>query len=284
MKILFIIIGLVLVATAQEPITINYHEDVGILEARRIKLAERALDFDGSRVVGGQISSLGQFPHLAGLVIALTSERQSVCGPSLLSNQKLLTAAHCCKDVHNQVRLFTVVLGSIRLFTGGVRINTNNVEVHGSYNPTNLNNDFAIITIPRLGFTSKYYQSRRSVTGNRNFVGTLATAAGFGRTGDAASVTQSQQLRHINVQVMTNAFCTTIYGPDVVISSTPCTAGGRQNICSGASGGPLTIGSGGNSQLIGIVSFGSRSGCQRGHPGGYARVSSFVSWIKKARI
>ncbi|XP_047535654.1 collagenase-like [Vanessa atalanta] len=282
MKILFIIIGLVLAATAQEPITINYHEDVGILEARRIKLAERALDFDGSRVVGGQVSSLGQFPHLAGLVIDLTSGRQSVCGSSLLSNLKLLTAAHCWRDIRNQARLFTVVLGSIRLFTGGVRIDTNNVEVHGSYNPTNLNNDLAIITIPRVSFTN-IINRVALVTGNSNFVGTIATAAGFGRTGDAASVTQSQQLRHINVQVVTNAFCTTIYGPDVVISSTLCTAGGRQNICSGDSGGPLTIGSGGNSQLIGVVSFGSRSGCQRGHPGGYARVSSFVSWIK-ARI
>ncbi|XP_046969207.1 collagenase-like [Vanessa cardui] len=282
MKILFIIIGLVLAAAAEEPITINYHEDVGIAEARRIKLAENALDFDGSRVVGGSISSLGQFPHLAGLVIALTDGRQSVCGSSLLSNTKLVTAAHCWRDLRNQARLFTVVLGSIRLFSGGVRIDTNNVEVHGSYNPTNLNNDLAIITIPHIAFTN-IINRVALVSDNSDFVGTIATAAGFGRTGDAASVTQSQRLRHINVQVVTNAFCTTIYGSNVVISSTLCTAGGRQNICSGDSGGPLTIGSSGNTQLIGVVSFGSRSGCQRGHPGGYARVSSFVSWIR-ARI
>nr|XP_037877494.1 serine protease 3-like [Bombyx mori] len=74
------------------------------------------------------------------------------------------------------------------------------------------------------------------------------------------------------------------FGNNVIIASTLCVDGSNgRSTCSGDSGGPLTIGSGGSRQLIGITSFGSAQGCQRGHPAGFARVTSFNSWIR-ARI
>lgn len=45
------------------------------------------------------------------------------------------------------------------------------------------------------------------------------------------------------------------------------------------SGGPLTIRDNGQSVQVGVVSFGSPQGCERGFPDGYARVSTFHSWI-----
>jgi secreted trypsin-like serine protease len=49
----------------------------------------------------------------------------------------------------------------------------------------------------------------------------------------------------------------------------------------GDSGGPLVIGNVGNYTLIGVVSFGSTRGCAAGDPMGFARVTSFVDWIRQ---
>ncbi|XP_046969188.1 collagenase-like [Vanessa cardui] len=280
MKFLLVVVGLALAVAAEEPISLFYHETIGIPEAARIKRAEEAQDFDGSRIIGGQASSLGAHPFLGGLITTLTTGAQSICGSSLLSNNKLVTAAHCWWDGRNQGRQITVVLGSIRIFSGGVRINTNNIQMHGSYNTNNLNNDIAIITISRVSFTNNI--NRINIpSGSSSYAGTWATAIGFGRTSDSAGISQSQALRHVNLQVITNNVCASTYGSSVIIGSTICTSGaGNIGTCTGDSGGPLAIGSGNNRQLIGVTSFVARAGCQRGLPAGYARVTSFASWIR----
>jgi len=48
----------------------------------------------------------------------------------------------------------------------------------------------------------------------------------------------------------------------------------------GISGGPLVYSNGITFTQIGVVSFTSNFGCNYGFPVGYARVSSFLEWIK----
>ena len=45
-------------------------------------------------------------------------------------------------------------------------------------------------------------------------------------------------------------------------------------------GGPLSVQSDGESLLVGVTSFVSGVGCERGFPTGFARVSSFIPWIQ----
>ncbi|XP_047535638.1 collagenase-like [Vanessa atalanta] len=279
MKFLLVVVGLALAVAAEEEIFSSYHEEIGIPEAARIKLSEDAQDFDGSRIVGGQLSALGAHPHLGGLVITLTDGRQSVCGSSLLTHTRLVTAAHCWRHDGVQARLFTVVLGSVRLFSGGLRVNTNNVQMHASYDEDRLANDIAIIVTGHISYTN-VIQRIAIASGSNNYAGTWATAAGYGRTGDNVGISNSQAKRHVNMQVITNAVCANTFGSNVIISSTLCTATtGGQSTCGGDSGGPLAITSGNSRTLIGITSFGSRAGCSRGLPAGFARVTSFNSWI-----
>ncbi|XP_041983514.1 collagenase-like [Aricia agestis] len=276
---LVILLPLVL---AYEPIISNYHEEVGIKEAEKIRAYEEAVDFDGGRIVGGTPAAVGTYPHLGGLVIILTNGATSVCGSSLLSNTKLVTAAHCWRDSRNQARQFTVVLGSARLFSGGQRITTSNVQVHAGYNTNTLNNDVAMITISWVAFTN-IIQSISLPSGallSNNFVGSRVQAAGYGKTSDAAGISNNQVQSHVTLQVITNAACQQTFGSSIVIGSTLCTSGaGGMSTCSGDSGGPLSINSGGR-VLVGITSFGSPRGCQAGLPAGFARVTSFVDWIR----
>jgi secreted trypsin-like serine protease len=82
----------------------------------------------------------------AGLIIDLIGiSGQGVCGASLLRPNRLVTAAHCWFDGQNQASRFTVVLGSVNLFSGGTRVQTSSVFNHGSWNPSLARNDIAMI-------------------------------------------------------------------------------------------------------------------------------------------
>lgn len=81
-----------------------------------------------------------------------------MCGASLLSANRLVTAAHCWFDGRNQGWQVVVVLGTNQLFSGGTRITTTNVIMHPQYNANNINNDVAMIRLPNnVGFSSEYY-------------------------------------------------------------------------------------------------------------------------------
>ncbi|XP_052747944.1 collagenase-like [Galleria mellonella] len=279
---LLLLIALVGSVLAEEPIGLYYHENVGIPLAAAIKRSEEAADFDGSRIVGGSAAALGNHPHLGGLLITLQSGGTSVCGSSLLSNTRAVTAAHCWFDGRQNARQLTIVLGSLRLFSGGTRITTSSVAVHANYNPNNLNNDIAIIGLSWVSYTNNIQPVRLPIgLGNVNLAGNWAWAAGFGRTSDSSGISNNQILSQVQLQIITNAVCASTYGSNVVVSSTLCVSGaGGRNICSGDSGGPLWLWASNQRTLVGVVSFGSASGCQRGFPSGFARVTSFLSWIQ----
>uniref|UniRef100_A0A1E1WV21 Peptidase S1 domain-containing protein n=1 Tax=Pectinophora gossypiella TaxID=13191 RepID=A0A1E1WV21_PECGO len=259
-----------------EQISLNYHENIGIKEALRIRTAEESKDFDGSRIVGGTETYLGGHPYMGGLIISLTSSQTSVCGSTLISNTRLLTAAHCWFDGSNQAAQFLVVLASTTLFSGGTRVVATNVETHEDFNQLNLNNNIAIIEIPWINYTP-LIQYISLASGSDTFEGQWARAVGYGRTGDNADITTNQALHQAWLQVIPIGVCAATYGADVVTSGTLCTSSAQGvNVCGGDVGGPLTL----NGRLIGVTSFVSGSGCENGLPAGFTRVAAYDNWIK----
>ncbi|XP_050550446.1 transmembrane protease serine 9-like [Spodoptera frugiperda] len=259
----------------------GYHTKVGGPLAEKIRIAEEEAARDPSRIVGGSTASLGQFPYQAGLIAAMPAWN-GVCGGSLLNNRRVLTAAHCWFDGQNQARSFTVVLGSVQLYSGGTRMTTSSVVMHGSWMPSLVRNDIAMITLPSAVSTNNNLNFIALPSGNElnnQFAGATATASGFGLTRDGGSV--SGALSHVNLPVITNAVCRNTF-PVLVQASNVCTSGaGGRSTCQGDSGGPLVVTSGGRRILIGVTSFGHVDGCQRGHPAVFARVTSYISWINQ---
>ncbi|XP_026730235.1 collagenase-like [Trichoplusia ni] len=269
--------------TEQESPLYNYHTRFGIPEAQRIKKAEESAAL-GERIVGGSISSIADTPYQAGLVIQIFIILTSVCGASLISNTRLVTAAHCYNDGSVTANSFTVVLGSNTLFSGGTRIPTTNIVMHPQWNPSTAANDVAIINIPSVTF-SNVIQPIALPSGsdlNNNFAGWSALASGYGLTSDGGSIGNNQQLSSVTLNIITNNVCAATFGP-FVHSSNVCTSGaGGQGTCRGDSGGPLAVQINGQSTLVGVTSYGAQAGCAAGFPAAFARVTSFVNWINSA--
>uniref|UniRef100_A0AAG5D413 Peptidase S1 domain-containing protein n=1 Tax=Anopheles atroparvus TaxID=41427 RepID=A0AAG5D413_ANOAO len=238
------------------------------------------------RITNGQVATPGQFPYQ----IALLSQfgaGTGLCGGSVLTNNYILTAAHC------------VVSGATTLANGGTAImgaqnrnvnepeqqriafSTGGIIPHPQYSPTNIRNDVAVVRLNSpITFTPRIQPARlpaRSDT--RQFGGMMGTVSGFGRTSDASTATSAVVMFTTN-PVMTNADCIASWNTVLIQPQNVCMSGADgRSACNGDSGGPLAVQDGGSLQ-IGIVSFGSAAGCSIGMPSVYARVSFFLDFIE----
>uniref|UniRef100_A0A3F2YSI7 Uncharacterized protein n=2 Tax=Anopheles arabiensis TaxID=7173 RepID=A0A3F2YSI7_ANOAR len=236
------------------------------------------------RITNGQEATPGQFPYQIALLSNFATGT-GLCGGSVLTNNYILTAAHC------------VISGATTLATSGTAImgahnrNVNEptqqrigftsagIRAHPGYNPTNIRNDIAVVRLNSpITFTARIQPVRlpaRSDT--RQFGGFTGTVSGFGRTTNTGAT--SPVVMFTSNPVMTNADCIARWNTALIQPQNVCLSGdGGRSSCNGDSGGPLTVQDGGSLQ-IGIVSFGSAAGCSIGMPSVYARVSFYLDWI-----
>jgi secreted trypsin-like serine protease len=230
------------------------------------------------RIVGGVISTPNQWPFQVGLFMQFGGGT-GLCGGSRLSTRAVLTAAHCPIGSSSTQLVFgahqiTVVEPTQVRHTAP----SGNYRLHAGYNPSNLNNDIAIIiTTAVIGGTAQIANIALAPAGAGTFAGSTAVTSGWGRITNTGGT--SPVLRHVERPVITNAVCAATYGGTIIASTICISTTGGQGTCNGDSGGPLTIPVGGGRQQIGVVSFGAAAGCQAGFPAGFARVSSFAAWI-----
>ncbi|XP_035784095.1 brachyurin-like [Anopheles albimanus] len=239
------------------------------------------------RVTNGQEATPGQFPYQ----IALLSEFPTgtgLCGGSVLTNNYILTAAHC------------VISGATTLANAGTAIigaHNRNVEepsqqrirfeqagivAHPQYTPTNIRNDIAVVRLNSpITFNDRVQPARLPARSDaRQFGGSMGTVSGFGRTSDASQATSAVVMFTSN-PVLTEADCISQWNSVLIQPQNVCMSGeGGRSSCNGDSGGPLAVQDGGASLQIGVVSFGSAAGCAIGMPSVYARVSFFLGFIE----
>ncbi|KAJ8720274.1 hypothetical protein PYW07_012317 [Mythimna separata] len=261
----------------------GYMKNIGIPEAERIRKAEEV----GLRIVGGVPAAIGQYPFQAGILGDVVQGGQtltSVCGGSLISASRVLTAAHCWNDGVHQAWRFTIVLGSIHLFSGGTRVQTSAVAMHPSWNAALTRNDIAVAYLASPVSLSATVAPVALPSGSEifeTFIGERAIAIGFGTTSDSGSISTNQVLSHVSVSVINNGDCSLVF-PIILQGSNICTSGlGGVGFCRGDSGGPLIVNRGNRQLLIGVASFNSVLGCQSGLPNAYARVTSFMDFINQ---
>jgi len=242
-----------------------------------------------AKIVGGKETGVNEYPWQVFIDVM-----SMMCGGSLISDQWVLTAAHC---VDNGIKPSDVklVLGehniSVENEADSIQMVVTEIIIHEKWDINTTRYDFALLRLRRkINFRS--YPHIRPIClpddGSKDaYNGYTATATGWGTTSRDGDI--SRVLLEVDVTVMNNSECGQYWWKISDFSQILCAKGhGGKGHCGGDSGGPLVTKERGhrgtvpgeNYVLIGVTSFSEPFTCVD-HPQGYARVTAQMKWIRE---
>ncbi|XP_001658478.3 serine protease snake isoform X1 [Aedes aegypti] len=241
-------------------------------------------------IVGGNVTKPGEFPHMAAIGWRRGGIMSFDCGGSLISDQYVLTAAHCYTEVDGELPSF-VRLGDQNLFREDDGAKPKDVGIadfirHPEFiRNQGLYNDIALIRLVRAVTFSNFIRPA-CLYDQLQFSVDTAVATGFGLTEDHGD--RSDELLKVSLNIYDNQLCSRGYANSRqlrkgIMVSQLCVGnvGGGRDTCQGDSGGPLQITKQENHcvfYIIGITSFGQT--CGSPVPAIYTRVASYLDWIE----
>ncbi|GJQ80523.1 hypothetical protein Trydic_g12414 [Trypoxylus dichotomus] len=241
-----------------------------VANALAIPSIDRRIDYNGNwKVVGGSTATSGAYPFIVSL---RSSSNSHFCGGSILSEQWILSAAHCLVSI--SASSITAVVGSNTLSSGGNRHTASKLVVHQNYDEQMIANDVGVV---QLSNPIVYSSSVAPVPLSSERVGAVsAVLIGWGTTILGGFIPNDLQQLPTNTLTVTD--CQSYWGSNVSGNQICALSRAGQGACHGDSGGPLVQAS--DFVQVGIVSFGFP--CAQGYPDVYTRVSSYSSWIADA--
>jgi len=263
---------------------------IPIMEGDALPWESQSQDIDPceaaeERIVGGEEAEMNSHPW----IVSIASGGSHFCGGSLISNNVVVTAAHCIHDdgysgVVSTSGL-TVTAGEHKrdVFHGEEQTRTvKEIIKHPLYDPITVNMDIALLILDTGVLFNEGIQPI-CVTQTHPQKDTVCTASGWGTTSAGGSVTQ--ELMEVDVPVVLSTKCSnwisSTVGQEVEITDEMFCAGLKQggvDSCQGDSGGPLACEVDGVRKLVGVTSWGIGCG-DRKSPGVYAKVTKFYDWI-----
>uniref|UniRef100_A0A8D2D9L9 trypsin n=1 Tax=Sciurus vulgaris TaxID=55149 RepID=A0A8D2D9L9_SCIVU len=261
------------------------------------------IDGDEDKIVGGYTCEKHSLPYQVSLNIGFHN-----CGGSLISDQWVLSAAHCYSPPshHHSTRNNGVwreqneekskfiprklyILNTRKI---QVRLGEHNINViegdeqfidaakiipHPNYHQTTFDNDIMLIKLKSPATISSRV-STVSLPRSCPTAGTQCLVSGWGNTLSSGSKFKYPDLLQcLDAPVLSDTACHEAY-PRKITSNMFCLGfleGGKDS-CQCDSGGPVVC----NGELQGIVSWGY--GCAlKGKPGVYAKVCKYLDWIQE---
>ncbi|XP_022916351.1 trypsin delta-like [Onthophagus taurus] len=235
------------------------------------------------RIVGGEFTSIKKYPYQVAIEREIIKDffYKFTCGGSIISEQHILTAAHCIFK-NSRVRIGTSSIISVFAQTVFVDV----YYKHPNYTTVDnvAYNDIAILKLKsKITFNDKNINKiNLPVANSEPNYSINATLTGWGMFFPYLRI-PSLWLMKADVPIISNEDCVKSWEnlslPTTIRETNLCTLvkGDPKTACSGDSGGPLVQ----NNTLIGIVSFGINNCATRGAPSVYTKVSRFVDWISE---
>lgn len=235
-----------------------------------------------SRVVGGQTASTGEWPWQVSLQIGTSH----ICGGSLISTTRVLTAAHCVEAYVNQPTRYSVEAGITRVSANGETRTVTKVNLHPQYSGSSAGfpNDIAVLELSSPIPLGSTIALATLASNNEDFLSGTQNCwiTGWGRTNVGTSGSTSNSLMEAKMNNIANTECSNrwsgVSGASI-FSSHICLYEEGKSACSGDSGGPYVCEKNGVWIQAGVTSWGI-STCSGTYPSVYTRVSSYSSWIQ----
>uniref|UniRef100_A0A8C3T1J8 Peptidase S1 domain-containing protein n=1 Tax=Chelydra serpentina TaxID=8475 RepID=A0A8C3T1J8_CHESE len=200
------------------------------------------------KIIGGYECS----PHSQPWQVSLNTGYH-FCGGSLITDQWVVSAAHCCPrrvGADHNIQVFEHTEHLMRIET---------IVLHPSYDDQTLDHDIMLIKLAHP---------------IQPDVGSLCMVSGWGNI--LSDGCDANNLQCVEVPIVSDQVCERSY-PGMITSTMMC-AGyleGGKDACQGDAGGPLVC----NGELQGIMSWGF-GWAQKDHPSIYTKICSLLSWIK----
>lgn len=269
-------------------------EDSGPIYLVTVERVERPVDKDrsdspgsvGPKIVGGTPASIADVPWQV-VVYPTINSTTYLCGGSLITDQWVVTAAHCLEQ--GGVNASSVMIGSGSADRTSISlINATNWFSHPDYSTGGYQSDIALVKLTspvplasgvREVITLPNVAAVQQSQWPANLESALISGWGstvFGGSGVA-------DLRKATVDVLGSptttdcgSYSTSTYLNNIMLCAG--VSGGGIDACQGDSGGPLVVDADVTNVLAGITSWGNGCG-ESNYPGVYTRVTSFDDWI-----
>ncbi|XP_068602085.1 transmembrane protease serine 3 [Brachionichthys hirsutus] len=231
-----------------------------------------------ARIVGGNVSTPGQFPWQ----VSLHFGSEHLCGGSIVTSRWILTAAHCVFGFADP-SMWLVHVGLTDQPVNAARaLEVERIVHHARYRPKGLDYDVALMKLARpLVFNGLVEPICLPNHGEQFEEGTRCWISGWGATEDEGET--SVVLRSAMVPLISTRTCNQPEVYNGFISPWMVCAGhleGGTDSCQGDSGGPLACQDSSLWKLVGATSWGI--GCAvRNKPGVYTRVTQSLSWVRQ---
>ncbi|XP_056615621.1 granzyme-like protein 1 [Triplophysa dalaica] len=207
--------------------------------------------------------------HSRPYMVSIQSDDEHICGGFLVSEQFVMTAAHCYADGDK----LTVVVGAHDLRQSSAGIDVKFYNKHPGYDSETLVNDIMILKLAR---TTKNMKNVKSISipnkEEDTKAGSKCIVEGWGKQTTKGSPTD--RLMEVDVTVIDTKVCEKKWNEKFSSQVCALSPGG---FCQGDSGGPLVC----KDTAVGVVSFNEKNNCDKPtRPNVYTKISSFLPWIK----